>query len=486
MANIGAGSGGPHAATTTGGAFDIKGIAWAIFEWARNPYYNVIVIYVFAPYFAQVVVGGGAEGQAAVADTIKIAGFIMALTAPILGVLVDKGGSKKVPIFISLFVLGLCALMLGGIRPGSAGAIPLGMTLLIVGYCAYTVSELLHNSILPAAGAQKSLPMISGLGLAMGNTAGVTMLLLCLLLGEYSSTVQNMSGGIGALSGPLVAVWLAVFILPFFLFMPDRYGSIGSWSKATLQTFSPPNFRIWGNIPVLSFLASMVMNPAVFVVQKFTEFPNVMRFLLARMIYADGVAVLLTLGGVYIAGVLGWSATEVIIFGITGSLIGAVGGLVGGSLDARYGPKIALIIELSAIIIILFIQLSVTRESVLYGLVPAGHNVWNGFGTGYFTTLADVFYFLTIVPAAIAIVACITSSRYMLIHISPPDRIGEFFGFYAMAGSVTVWIGPMIVSAMTTYFNDQRLGFSGISLLFVAGLAILFTVKADRIPEHEK
>jgi len=228
------------------------------------------------------------------------------------------------------------------------------------------------------------------------------------------------------------------------------------------------------------------MNPAVFVVQKFTEFPNVMRFLLARMIYADGVAVLLTLGGVYIAGVLGWSATEVIIFGITGSLIGAVGGLVGGSLDARYGPKIALIIELSAIIIILFIQLSVTRESVLFGLVPAGHDVWNGFGTGYFTTLADVFYFLTIVPAAIAIVACITSSRYMLIHISPPDRIGEFFGFYAMGSSA--WYRALSSNSedVFRYFNDQRLGFSGISLLFVAGLAILFTVKADRIPEHEK
>ncbi|NQY14504.1 MAG: hypothetical protein HRT81_11675 [Henriciella sp.] len=73
----------------TGKALGIKGIAWAIFEWARNPYYNIIVIYVFTPYFADQVVGGGAAGQTVVANTIATAGLIMAVLAPILGVIVD-------------------------------------------------------------------------------------------------------------------------------------------------------------------------------------------------------------------------------------------------------------------------------------------------------------------------------------------------------------------------------------------------------------
>lgn len=477
---------GAQTASGTGGAFGLKGFAWAIFEWARNPYYNVIVIYVFATYFSQVIMGGGAEGQAAVARVVEIAGYIMAISAPILGIIVDKGGSKKGFVFAALLILGLCAFGLGWVKPGVDNVVVYGMTLMVVGYCSYTVCELLHNAMLPAAGAPRALPMISGLGLFMGNIAGVLMLIGLLLANEFMPMFKDIPGGVGSISGPVVAIWLAVFIAPFFLFLPDHKGAMGSWSKAVAHTFTPPSLRLWGGPPVLNILWSLPMNVFVFIMKKFKESPQVMKFLLARMIYADGIAVLLVLGGVYVAGVLQWSQSEVLVYGITGSLIGAVGGLVGGKLDGWFGPKRALIIELTAICIILTIQISVTQETILFGLIPAGHEVWTGLGTGFFTSLADIFYFLMIVPAAIAIVACISSSRYMLVHISPPEKIGEFFGFYAMAGSVTVWMGPLLVRVMTEHFNDQRMGFSFVGLLFLIGLLILLTVKADKTPEHMK
>ena len=480
-------AGAPETEAATGKALGIKGIAWAIFEWARNPYYNIIVIYVFTPYFAEQVVGGGAAGQTVVANTIATAGLIMAVLAPILGVIVDKGGRKKLFILVVLATIVVCSAGLRFVLPDSPGAIGLGVFLLATAYCCYTISELLHNALLPAAGEPKALPMISGMGLAMGNVASVTLLLALIAAGNLSTWVNEQPGGLGALSGPIVAVWLSVFIIPFFLFMPDRLGSLGSWRKGALETFTPPNFKLWGPPPVLNYLWSAPVNAAIFVVQKFRESPNVMKFLLARMIYADGIAVLLTLGGVYVAGVLGWDLTEVMIYGIAGSLIGALGGVVGGWLDGWLGPKRALVAELSAILIILTIQLSITPEALFFGLIPASADVWTGFGTGLFTSLADVVYFLLIVPAAISIVACISSSRYMLVHISPPDRIGEFFGFYAMAGSVTVWLGPLVVGVMTAAFDDQRIGFSGIGLLFVFGLlGVAFFVKADKTPEHLK
>lgn len=474
------------ATQATGEALGSKGIGWAIFEWARNPYYNVIVIYVFAPYFAMHIAGGGAEGQATVADTIKIAGMAMAILAPLLGLIVDKGGGKKSFIFVSLAVLGVCALGLGYITPDFPNAVVIGMALMIIGYCAYTVSEILHNSILPAAGRPAALPMISGLGLAFGNVAGVIMLLGLLAANELIPNVTETTGGIGVYSGPIVAVWLAVFIIPFFILMPDRRGSLGSWPASIKQTFTPPNFKLWGSGSPLNYLWSMPINSALFVISKFKESPNVMKYLAARMIYADGIAVLLVFGGVYVAGVLGWSESEVIIYGITGSLFGALGGILGGALDRHLGPKNALIAELIAIVIILFIQISVTQESLFFGLIASGNDIWTGFGTGFFTSLSDVFYFLMVIPAGIVIVACISSSRYMLVHISPPERIGEFFGFYAMAGSITVWIGPLIIGEMTRAFDDQRIGFSGVSILFLVGLLILLTVKADKTPEYTK
>ncbi|MHA7898628.1 MAG: MFS transporter [Henriciella sp.] len=471
----------------TGEALGIKGIAWAIFEWARNPYYNVIVIYVFTIYFAEQVVGGGPAGQTVVANTIAAAGIIMAILAPVLGVIVDKGGRKKLFIFAVLLTLGLCSFALGFIYPETPGAVPIGMVLLATAYCCYTVSELLHNALLPAAGAPKALPMISGLGLAFGNIAGVIMLVGFIFAPMISPWVAAQPYGVGPLSGPVVAIWLGIFIIPFFLFMPDKLGTSGSWRKSVVQTFTPPNFKLWGAVPGLNYLWSAPINAFLFLVQKFRESPNVMKFLLARMIYADGLAVLLTLGGVYVAGVLGWSLTEVMVYGIFGSLIGALGGIVGGWLDGLVGPKRALILELSAILVLLITQLSITQEALLFGLIPAGYEVWTGFGTGLFTSLSDLVYFLMIVPVAISIVACISSSRYMLVHISPPDRIGEFFGFYAMAASVTVWIGPLVVGIMTAAFDDQRIGFSAVGLLFLAGLiGIAFFVRADKTPEHLK
>lgn len=466
----------------TGGAFGIKGLAWAVFEWARNPYYNIIVIYVFTVYFANDVVGDSVEGQAIVADTIFIAGITMAILAPLLGVIVDRGGGKKIFIFLTLAILGACSFALGFIRPDLPGAIPIGMTLLVFGYCSYTLSEILHNALLPAAGEPKALPVVSGLGLFMGNIAGVVMLIGLFIIGQSAIPWIEGMGGVGPFSAFAVAIWLAVFIIPFFLFMPDHFGSSGSWKLAINDVFgSKPDES--GNVPPLT---TRLTTPVRFVREKFTEYPNVMRYLFARMIYADGIAVLLTIGAVYVSGVLEWTGTEVITFGIFGSLFGALGGFVGGALDRWLGPKLALITELCAICVILTVQVSVTKDAILFGLIPAGHDVWTGFGTGMFTSLADVFYVLMIIPAGIMIVACITSSRYMLVHVAPPQKIGEFFGFYAMAGNITVWIGPAVVSVMTRTFESQRIGMVSIASLFFIGLALLLTVRADKKPEHLK
>ena len=170
----------------TGGAFGKKAIGWASFEWARNPYYNIIVIFIFTPYFANAVINSGELGQTLVGVAIAIAGVIMAIVSPILGSIVDNAGPKKPFIFYTFGVLALCALLLGFVTPDLPGAIPIGMFLLIVGYCSYTISELLHNAMLPGAGDSKALPLVSGLGLAMGNGAGMVLLIAVAVV----STVQ--------------------------------------------------------------------------------------------------------------------------------------------------------------------------------------------------------------------------------------------------------------------------------------------------------
>lgn len=467
----------------TGGPFGKKGLGWAIFEFARNPYYNAVVISAFAAYFAADVIGDPVRGQALVARTILIAGLVCAFTMPILGAMIDIGGRRKPLAFLSLSVLGITSFCLWFVKPGTPGIVYIGMGLMVIGYVAYTVAELVHNSMLNMAGRTSALPYISGLGLALGNFAATAVLLLLLfgfaLPGDPDgpmSATQPLFGLDRAefehqrITGPLVGLWLMVFIIPFFIFMPDIKPAPGrTWKQAATTVFAGRG------------LGELTEGAIEHVVDMFEAHPNVMRFLVGRMIYADGIGALLTIGTVFVAGLLGWSMVEVLVAGVIGSLAAVTGALTAGFFDRTFGPKRSLQIELTGILVLLSLQLSISKDAILYGLIPSVDPVWN---SAIFSSLSDVTYLGLLLPASFLLGACISSSRYMLVHIAPPEQIGQFFGFYAMAGSVTIWLGPGLVDLMTTVSGNQRIGVSGLAVLFVIGLVIISTVEADKTPEH--
>ena len=478
----------------TGGPLGKKGIGWAIFEFARNPYYNAVVISAFAAYFAAEVIGDPVRGQALVARTILIAGLICAIAMPVLGAMIDIGGRRKPLAFISLGILAITSALLWFIQPGVPGAVVFGMALMVIGYVFYTVAELVHNSMLNMSGEPKALPYISGLGLALGNLGGTTVLLLLLFLfalpGDPNGPLADSAPLFGLdratfehqrITGPLVGLWLCVFIIPFFLFMPDiKQTPDRTWKQATRSIFGRENAQEGtarrGGLGLIKHGLGHVRN-------MFKEHPNAMRYLLGRMIYADGIGALLTIGTVFVSGLLGWSLVEVLAVGVLGTISAVCGALTAGFFDRRLGPKKSLMMELSGLIIILTLQLSISKEAILFGLIPSGDPVWSG---GIFTSLSDVTYVALLIPSSFLLGACISSSRYMLVHIAPPAQIGQFYGFYAMAGSVTIWLGPGLVDLMTTLSGDQRIGVSGLGFLFIAGLWIISGVKADKTPEHLK
>jgi UMF1 family MFS transporter len=469
----------------TGGALGKTGFAWAVFEWARNPYYILIVIYIFAPYFAREVIGAdilasgeldgmdpetarrtaNAGGQAAIASVTKWAGFVGALTAPFLGAALDRGGRRKPLLAIVLGMIALMSWMLWYAIPGEAG-LPTGtvMTFLVIAYVCYTYSEVTHNAMLAVSGTPQSLPMISGLGLGLGNLAAT--LLFALLVGLFA-----LPGIIGwpfaqpqfgisleafehqRLAGPLCAVWLVLFSIPFFLYAEDGGTKGASWPKA---------FRDGAD--------------AVFkTVREATKYLQMMKFLIARMLYADAMAALLALGAVYVALFLEWGFLEMTAYAIFGSIWAFGGGLFGGWMDTKFGPKVSLIISIVAMVTTLGFQLSITQEGMFFGLVE-NVQVWDGL---VFQTASDLVYLGSISVVAVTATASISSSRSMLVHLAPPGRSGEFFGLYAIAGTVTVWAGPLLVEVFTNLFNSQRIGMASISVLFLMGLAVLTTVKMN-------
>ncbi|MEM5515472.1 MFS transporter [Henriciella sp. AS95] len=473
-----------------GGALDRRGFAWAVFEWARNPYYILIVIYVFPVYFGSVIgadllasgaldglapeaaqKAANAKGQATIASIVKMAGFVAALTAPFLGAALDKGGRRKPLLAVFLFIIVITSWSLWYAKPDGSGlSIPQTMGALVVAYVAYTYSEVTHNSMLNVNGRRAALPAISGLGLALGNLAGGLLMLFIVVAFAMPELIQwpfaePLFGlDVGAaehyrLAGPLCAVWLAVFSIHFFLRSEDGGTHGASWPMA-MKRGAASLFQTF---------------------RRARENYNILKYLGARMLYADAMAALLTLGAVYIGLFLQWNLVELSAYAILASLFAFVGGLVGGWLDGQVGPKRALMIEITGMIATLVFQLSITQQSIFYGTIQ-NVALWDG---PIFNTLSDLVYLSSAAFIAITATASISSSRSMLVHLAPAERVGEFFGLYAIAGTVTVWLGPLLVELVTKWTDDQRIGMTPIGALFLLGLAVLSTVKSGKHPATE-
>lgn len=474
-------------ATDLGGALDRRGFAWAVFEWARNPYYILVVIYLFAPYFGAVIgadlLASGeldgldpvsaekaakAKGQATIASVVKTAGFVAALTAPFLGAALDKGGRRKPLLAVFLGVIVVMSWMLWYAKPDGSGlSIEQTMGVLVIASVAYTYSEVTHNSMLNVNGRPSALPAISGLGLALGNLASVIMLLgLVFAFGlpaflnwPFDAPLFGVNVEAGEhirLAGPLCAIWLAVFSIYFFMRAEDGGTPGAGWLQAARGGAS-------------SLLTTF---------RRARENFNILKYLAARMLYADGMAALLALGGAFIGLHLKWNIVELSAYAIIASLFAFAGGLVGGWLDGRFGPKRALIIEITGMLATLLYQLSITPESIFFGAIP-NVQVWD---SPVFETISDLTYLSSAMFIAITATASISSSRSLLVHLAPRERVGEFFGLFAIAGTVTVWLGPLLVEQFTKWSGDQRIGMSAIGLLFLLGLMVLLTVHSPHHP----
>lgn len=470
---------------TTGNAFSKKAWGWTTFEFARNPYYMIIVMYIFAPYAAlyigdsvlsmqdrvgmspdQVADAIGQKGQSAIAKLTTISGLFTALTVPFFGAALDFGGRRK-PL-MAFFLLGLmvCAGLLWWVKlDGSGWSVTATMTILAIGYSFYTYTEVIHNSQLSLSAAKESVPFVSGIGLALGNLAVIVIFLfmtICFLApAVVGAPFAQPLFGIDAttseevrIAGPIVVLWMLVFIPFYFLWTEDGGTKGARWIPAIKKGT--------GNL-IQTF-------------KNASEHKEALKFLFARMLYADGMSAALALGAVFIGTFLQWNPVERVIYALIMSVFCVVGGLVAGFMDRFFGPRNALIIAITTLLAVFLFQLSITRDSLFFGYVE-NYEVWNG---PIFSTLSDWVYLSSACLLAICGVSMISSSRSMMVYIAPKDKIGEFFGLFSIVGTITAWVGPLLIAVFTDVFKDQRIGMGSLTILFLGGLIMLFFVKVPK------
>ena len=436
-------------------------IGWVLFEWGRNPYVLVITVYVYATYFSRDIVGDPVRGQALWAAIQGYGGLAVAVMAPFLGAIADAGGRRKPWVGFFAVLLGLCTAALWFGRPGGEGLGLVGIGVFVaLGNLAYDGSLVFHSAMLPSLVPAPRIGGWSGLGYALGNLAGIVLLVFVLvfiylpaqpLFGLDRATHEHER-----ISGPLCALWFAFFSLPFFLWTPDQCSTGLPLGAAVVRG--------------LSSVARTV--------KSLGHYRNVAAYLAARMIYNDGLNVMLAFGGVYAAGVFHWGAIESALYGIVLSVFAALGGLLGGRLADSIGTKSALQFSIAGTILSALLSLGFAPDRLFFVLpYEPGKPVAN---LPMFNTAPELFYIASVMGIAVCLVATYANSRTMMARIAPEQRMTEFFGLYALSGEATAFMAPLAVAYATQASGSQQWGMAVIVAFLAVGLVGLSFVRETR------
>jgi UMF1 family MFS transporter len=440
--------------------------AWALFQGVRDPYVMLITIYVFAPYFVSTVVGDPVRGQALVASGAKYAGWIVMFTAPLLGAAVDRMGPRKPWLGVTVALMAPLIALLWFTAPGGAGLGIAGTVAVLAAVgVLFAYTETLHNALLVPAVGMARVGATSGLGLALGNFISVTMLIFVLwgfaLPGKVPAGVipaAPLFGLDAATHEPdrvvalLVAAAFVIGALPLFLFVRD-VPRTGVKLLAALRLGA-------------SDLKALVMQAR--------GHRDALTYLGARMLFTDGLTGILIFAGIYASGAMGWASLQLLAYGILLSMFSVVGGLSAGWLDGKLGPKLALKLEIVGVVVSQLLSLGNTRDLFFFQPYVAGTPVWDG---PIFKTAPELGLLACGFVGAVTVTAAYSSSRTLLTRVVPPEKVGVFFGLFVIAGTATMWLGPLLVQLATDLSGSQRVGLLPLSGLLVAGLIVLQFVR---------
>lgn len=409
-----------------------KGLfAWALYDWANSSYFVIIQTFIFAAYFTKTIAENIEIGTAQWGNMIGLAGFVLAITAPIFGAIADQAGRRKP--WIAAFTI-LCVIACGLLwfaKPGTDYLwFALGM-----GFLATIGAEfafIFYSAMLPDLVSPEKLGRWSGWGWGMGYAGGLACLLVALFAfiqtdGLWLNLDPDKAEPVRA-TFILTAIWYALFSLPLFFKTPDNPSTNKKISDSIKHGFAQIQISI----------------------KEAGKFKNIMKFLLARVFYNDAIVTIFAMGGVYAAGTFDMDEEQILMFGIGLNVTAGLGAFGFAWLDDKSGSKFTIIASILGLLIPLTALIVVQDIAwfIIWGLVLG--------------------IFVGPIQAA---------SRSFMARLSPPELTNQMFGLLALSGKVTSFIGPILVGFLTVRFGSQRLGMSSILIMLLIGLVLMFTVK---------
>jgi MFS transporter, UMF1 family len=406
-------------------------IAWCIYDWANSAFPTVIMTFVFSTYFTKSVAKNTFLGTAQWGHAVALAGIIIAMTSPIFGAVADHQGRRKPWLAFFTLVCIVASAMLWYTKP-HVSDVTWALSWSVLGIIGFEIGMVFYNAMLSDLAPKNYLGRISGWAWGLGYFGGLASLLIVLFvfidghglwLHLNIKTAEQIR-----INGPFVALWFILFAWPLFLWTPDR-SPTGIPCKTAL------------------FKGFKSLYQTLLEVRKNKE---ILKFLLSRIFYIDGLNTIFAFGGIYAAGTFGMTFAEVIQFGIAMNIAAGLGAIGFAWLDDYKGAKLTVLISL-VIMIICGSTMLLVHSKLLFWI----------FGMGLSLCVGPVQ----------------AASRSLMVRLSPKHLVTELFGLYAFSGKATAFLGPWILGTVTLAFNSQRIGMSIVMVFLLIGGLILTRVK---------
>jgi len=402
---------------------------FALYDFANSAFTTIIITFIFSTYFAKQIAPNPVLGQSYWGWAIGFTGLLVALIGPLIGSFADKKNCTE--FFIKLFTI-ICIILTSFLWFSKPSEKYLLYTLIIVALANffYELSLIFYNSILKRISNSNNLGKSSGFSFALGYIGGILILIVCIKIFIDNDVLpfglsKENSENIRATS-IVVALWYLIFSIPFLFSLKKEIKNKIDRSSNSIKK-----------------IKNLIWNKGL---------NNLGKFLLARMLYADGLNAIIIMGGIFAVGVFNLEIKDLLVLSVLMNITAFIGAIIGGYANDKFSSKSVIIFSLLGLIfssaIILFIK------TKIFFLIFASIN-------GLF-----------IGPIQ-------SASRVFITKSIDKNNQASGFGLFALSGKLTSFIGPLLVSTLTYISNSQRIGFSAAIILLLIGLLILLKVKKN-------
>jgi UMF1 family MFS transporter len=403
--------------------------AWTFYDFANSSYTTLIVTFIYSTFFTKVIAADEITGTVLWSRAVNITAIVVAVLSPFLGTIADQGNYRKRFLLLSTITAILGSAMLYTALPGQ---VMKALTWFVISNIAFEMGSVFYNAYLPDIAKKENIGRISGYGWAFGYAGGLLAMLTAMIGFVNPETpwfgLSKMNGENIRATNLLVAAWFFVFSIPAFIILngsKKRKAGMG-------------NGKIAAAIPEL-------LNTF----KEIKKYRQIVLFLLSRLIYNDGLVTIFAFGGIYAAGTFNFSFEEIMIFGVVLNVAAGIGAFIMGFFDDKLGGKKTVQASLLALIAAVLIAVFAPNKTLFWV---------SGIIVGFFSGPNQA------------------ASRSLMGRFVPKNKINEFFGFFALSGKLTAFLGPLLLGIFTDIFKSQRAGISVVLVFFILGGLLLVRV----------